>query len=187
MKEILNFLLRTFRVLCTLIVILYFFIVVLYFSLEKINEMKFPSLRGYTYHKINDNYLEPEIKQNNILIFKENSEFKINDIILYIENNNRKVGKIIDITDEKITIDYINISNPKVIYVDTNAILNSNPNSLEEINYLYKEDIFGTMIYNNNIFSKVVNILTHWITLIIMIIFIVIIPNKTYKRFKFVQ
>lgn len=188
MKEVINYFLRFFRVLCTLIVILYLFVIVLYFALEKINNMKFPSLGGYTYHKINHNYLEPEIKEKNILIFKENKEFKVNDIILYMDNNKREVAKIIEITEEKITIDYLTTNNPKYIYTDSSFIpIVEIENPEEEINYIYKEDIFGTMVYNNNTLSKVINILTHYITLIIMIIFIVLIPNKTYKRFEFIQ
>ena len=63
---------------------------------------------------------------------------------------------------------------------DSNLKLNYT--NYKEESIISTDGVLGKVIYNNEKFTKVINILTNTFTLIAMVVFIIIVPEATYKR-----
>lgn len=84
----------------------------------------------------------------------------MNDYVVYKYTNTTKLGKV-----EK--VDKYNI------YVkDDNGVLN-------EYNL---QNVYGKMVYNNDTFSKVMNILTNWIVLVILLFVGTLLPELIFNN-----
>ena len=155
MKNILNFI----RILIIIYLVCITIILVSMFTQKKINKNEFPTLMGYSYMKV-DSDIYSDIKKDNIIILKKSKDVSKNDYVAYKYNDIVKLGKIVK-TDKY-----------KVYIIDDNGVL-------KEYDL---EDIYGKMIYNNDTFSKVMNILTNWIVLVILLFIGTILPELIFNN-----
>ncbi len=155
MKNILNFI----RILIIIYLVCITIILVSMFTQKKINKNEFPTLMGYSYMKV-DSDIYSDIKKDNIIILKKSKDVSKNDYVAYKYNDIVKLGKIVKTDKYKV---YIN---------DDNGVL-------KEYDL---EDIYGKMIYNNDTFSKVMNILTNWIVLVILLFIGTILPELIFNN-----
>lgn len=155
MKNILNFI----RIVIIIYLICITIIFVSMFTQKKINKNEFPTLMGYSYMKI-DSDIYSDIKKDNIIILKKSKNVSENDYVAYKYNDVVKLGKIVKTDKYKV---YIN---------DDNGVL-------KEYDL---ENIYGKMIYNNDTFSKVMNILTNWIVLVILLFIGTILPELIFNN-----
>ena len=149
-----------------LIVVIYLLLLVLiygyYYCTQAFSDNVYPSIKGYSYFKVYNNYLEPEIKDGSIVILKYTELLKEGDFVAFEENGLLKIKKIEEITeDSNLKLNYTNYKEESAISTD---------------------GVLGKVIYNNEKFTKVINILTNTFTLIAMVVFIIIVPEATYKR-----
>ena len=72
--------------------------------------------------------------------------------------------------DEKEHVEKVN--KYKVYIKDDNGILNEYD----------LQDVYGKMIYNNDTFSKVMNILTNWIVLVILLFVGTLLPELIFNN-----
>lgn len=156
MKNILN----VIRILIIIYLVAFTAIMVSMYTKRKVYNDMFPTVLGYTYIKVDTDIYEPDIKKNNIIILKETKAVDVNDYVVYKYTNTTKLGKV-----EK--VDKYNI------YVkDDNGVLN-------EYNL---QNVYGKMIYNNDTFSKVMNILTNWIVLVILLFVGTLLPELIFNN-----
>ena len=157
MRYILNFL----RVLICIYLTCIFVIFISFFVLKEVLNYEYPNIYGYSYYKIKDNNLSPQIEKNEYLLLKSNNEYKKDDYILCKINNNKEIRKIKKVNDDDYEI------------IDTKNNLNN----------IKKDDIYAKVIYRNKTISKVLHIFTNIFVIILLIIYVVKIPSLTYKRY----
>lgn len=152
-----RFLLNAIRVLFAVFLFI-FFIIKMYFIINiKVHENIFPEILGYSYIKVDNDYLSPEINEGDYVFLKYDKNININDYIAFVENEEITLNKVTNINEEEIT-------------VGENYLLNIN-------------DVKAKLIYNNNKLSKTIRILTNPFSVIIMLLAIIFIPQLTYKRY----
>ena len=81
-----------------LIVVIYLLLLVLiygyYYCTQAFSDNVYPSIKGYSYFKVYNNYLEPEIKDGSIVILKYTELLKEGDFVAFEENGLLKIKKI---------------------------------------------------------------------------------------------
>lgn len=139
--------------------LLLFFIIKMYYLINnKVHETIDVDIYGYTYIKVNDDNLSPDIKTGDYIILKRDDNIKINDYVAYIENNSLSLNKVSNINEDEVTLSNSNI--------------------------ISKNDVKFKYIYKNETLNKVLKIMTHPIVVIVMILYIIFIPQLIYKRYE---
>lgn len=156
MKNILN----VIRIIIIIYLITFTAVMVSMYTKRKVYKDEFPTVMGYTYIKVDSDIYEPDIKKNNIIILEKTRAVDVNDYIAFKYTNIVKLGKV-----EK-------VNKYKVYIKDDNGVLNEYD----------LQDVYGKMIYNNDTFSKVMNILTNWIVLVILLFVGTLLPELIFNN-----
>lgn len=157
-KKILNF----FRIIISIYLILYI-IITAYFGINKqIHKISNANIWGYSYIRVSDEYNKNDIPKDRYVILKTSLEYNIGDYVLISENGYQKLKKITNVDNFEYTINYSNIDEESVV---TNS------------------SIIAKVIYNNATFSNLFGFFTNIITILILFVIVVMIPNFTYKRY----
>lgn len=158
LKKILNFI----RIIISIYLVLYI-IITAYFTINKqIHNISNANIWGYSYMKVSDEYNKNDIPKDRYIILQTSLEYNVGDYVIINENGNQKLKKITKINNFEYTTNYSNIDEETIV---TNS------------------SIIAKVIYNNATFSNLFGFFTNIITVIILFVIVVMIPNFTYKRY----
>ena len=150
----------------TYLIVLTFLFVVLYVKKNSYHE-DYPEINGYSYYKIDNATLEPDIRKNNIVILKDKEDIEVGDYVTYLSGEDKEIvlRKVVERNEYRLVVDVTNNY--------------ENKNYKEEI---IIDDVKAKMIYNNNAFSTVMNILLNPVILVILLFLGTIFPEFVFNK-----
>lgn len=163
MKIILNI----FRgLIIAYLIVLTFLFVVLYVKKNSYHE-DYLEVNGYSYYKVDNATLEPDIRKNNIVILKDSEDIEVGDYVTFLEGEKKEVvlRKVVERNEYRLVVDITNNY--------------ENKDYKNEINI---DDVKAKMIYNNNTFSSVMNILLNPVVLVILLFLGTIFPEFVFNK-----
>lgn len=150
----------------TYLIVLAFLFVILYVKKNSYHE-DYLDVNGYSYYKIDNATLEPDIRKNNIVILKNSEDIEVGDYVTFLEGDEKKIvlRKVVDRNEYRLVVDVTNNY--------------ENKNYKTEINI---DDIKAKMVYNNNTFSSIMNILLNPVILVILFFLGTIFPEFVFNK-----
>lgn len=148
------------------IIILAFLYVIFYVKRNTYHE-KYPSLNGYSYYKIDNSTLEPEVRKNNYLILKKNENIEVGDFVAFLDGPEQDIviRKVVERDNYKLTLDVTNNYESKEYRVEKNI-----------------DEISAKVVYNNNTVSSIANVLLNPIVLVILLFLGTIFPEFIFNK-----
>ncbi len=148
------------------IIILAFLYVIFYVKRNTYHE-KYPSLNGYSYYKIDNSTLEPEIRKNNYLILKKNENIEVGDFVAFLDGPEQDIviRKVVERDNYKLTLDVTNNYESKEYRVEKNI-----------------DEISAKVVYNNNTVSAIANVLLNPIVIVILLFLGTIFPEFIFNK-----
>ncbi len=148
------------------LIVLTFLFVVLYVKKNSYHE-DYLEVNGYSYYKVDNATLEPDIRKNNIIILKDSEDIEVGDYVTFLEGEKKEVvlRKVVERNEYKLVVDITNNY--------------ENKDYKNEINI---DDVKAKMIYNNNTFSSVMNILLNPVVLVILLFLGTIFPEFVFNK-----
>ena len=150
----------------TYLIVLAFLFVILYVKKNSYHEY-YLDVNGYSYYKIDNATLEPDIRKNNIVILKNSEDIEVGDYVTFLEGDEKKVvlRKVVERNDYRLVVDVTNNY--------------ENKNYKTEINI---DEVKAKMVYNNNTFSSIMNILLNPVILVILFFLGTIFPEFVFNK-----
>ena len=150
----------------TYLIVLAFLFVILYVKKNSYHE-DYLDVNGYSYYKIDNATLEPDIRKNNIVILKNTEDIEVGDYVTFLEGDEKKVvlRKVVERNEYRLVV---NVTNNY-----------ENKDYKTEINI---DDVKAKMIYNNNTFSSIMNILLNPVILVILFFLGTIFPEFVFNK-----
>ena len=150
----------------TYLIVLAFLFVILYVKKNSYHE-DYLDVNGYSYYKIDNATLEPDIRKNNIVILKNTEDIEVGDYVTFLEGDEKKIvlRKVVERNEYRLVVDVTNNY--------------ENKNYKTEINI---DDIKAKMVYNNNTFSSIMNILLNPVILVILFFLGTIFPEFVFNK-----
>ena len=108
------------------------------------------------------NKVNMNVKKDRYIILQMSSDFNVGDYVIVNENDSYKLKKVTKVDNFEYTLNYSN---------------------LDEETTATNKDIISKVVYNNATFSNLFGFFTNIITVIILFVIVVMIPNFTYKRY----
>lgn len=137
-----------------------------YFTVYKeLYDDKFPMIQGYSYVKVPDDNLSPEYVKNDFVLveFKDDQKVEVGDFVVYLKDNKYPTMKqVTKLEDYIVTLNYTNKKEESTINFDM---------------------IIAKAKYSDPTLSKVLNIITNPVVLIVLLVSVILIPELTYKRY----
>lgn len=148
------------------LIILTFLFVVLYVKKNSYHD-DYLEVNGYSYFKIDNATLEPDIRKNNIVILKDSEDIEVGDYVTFLEGEEKEVvlRKVVERNEYRLVVDITNNY--------------ENKDYKNEINI---DDVKAKMIYNNNTFSSVMNVLLNPVVLVILLFLGTIFPEFVFNK-----
>lgn len=148
------------------LIVLAFLFVILYVKKNSYHE-DYLDVNGYSYYKIDNATLEPDIRKNNIVILKNSEDIEVGDYVTFLEGDEKKVvlRKVVERNEYRLVV---NVTNNY-----------ENKDYKSEINI---DDVKAKMIYNNNTFSSIMNILLNPVILVILFFLGTIFPEFVFNK-----
>lgn len=148
------------------LIVLTFLFVVLYVKKNSYHE-DYLEVNGYSYYKVDNATLEPDIRKNNIVILKDSEDIEVGDYVTFLKGEKKEVvlRKVVERNEYRLVVDITNNY--------------ENKDYKNEINI---DDVKAKMIYNNNTFSSVMNILLNPAVLVILLFLGTIFPEFVFNK-----
>lgn len=148
------------------LIVLTFLFVVLYVKKNSYHE-DYLEVNGYSYYKVDNATLEPDIRKNNIVLLKDSEDIEVGDYVTFLEGEKKEVvlRKVVERNEYRLVVDITNNY--------------ENKDYKNEINI---DDVKAKMIYNNNTFSSVMNILLNPAVLVILLFLGTIFPEFVFNK-----
>lgn len=148
------------------IIILAFLYVIFYVKRNTYHE-KYPSLNGYSYYKIDNSTLEPEVRKNNYLILKKDENIEVGDFVAFLDGPEQDIviRKVVERDNYKLTLDVTNNYESKEYRVEKNI-----------------DEISAKVVYNNNTVSAIANVLFNPIVIVILLFLGTIFPEFIFNK-----
>lgn len=148
------------------IIILAFLYVIFYVKRNTYHE-KYPSLNGYSYYKIDNSTLEPEVRKNNYLILKKDENIEVGDFVAFLDGPEQDIviRKVVERDNYKLTLDVTNNYESKEYRVEKNI-----------------DEISAKVVYNNNTVSVIANVLLNPIVIVILLFLGTIFPEFIFNK-----
>ena len=146
--------------LCAVILIFAYFTVY-----KELYDDKFPMIQGYSYIKVPDDNLSPEYVKNDYVLvqYEDDQKVEVGDYVVYLKDNKYPTMKqVTKLEDYIVTLNF------------------SNKNEESTINF---DMIIAKAKYSNPKLSKILQIITNPVALIVLLVSVVLIPELTYKRY----
>lgn len=143
------------------------FLFVMFYVKKNTYHEKYPSINGYSYYKIDNATLEPEIRKDNYLILKKSEDIEIGDFVAYLDGPEQDIviRKVVERDNYKLTLDV------------TNNYENKEYRTVKEI-----DDISAKVVYNNNTVSSIANVLLNPIMIVILLFLGTIFPEFIFNK-----
>ena len=150
----------------TYLIVLAFLFVILYVKKNSYHE-DYLDVNGYSYYKIDNATLEPDIRKNNIVILKNSEDIEVGDYVTFLEGDEKKVvlRKVVERNEYRLVV---NVTNNY-----------ENKDYKTEINI---DEVKAKMVYNNNTFSSIMNILLNPVILVILFFLGTIFPEFVFNK-----
>ena len=150
----------------TYLIVLAFLFVILYVKKNSYHE-DYLDVNGYSYYKIDNATLEPDIRKNNIVILKNSEDIEVGDYVTFLEGDEKKfvLRKVVERNEYRLVVDVTNNY--------------ENKNYKTEINI---DEVKAKMVYNNNTFSSIMNILLNPVILVILFFLGTIFPEFVFNK-----
>ena len=148
------------------LIVLTVLFVVLYVKKNSYHE-DYLEVNGYSYYKVDNATLEPDIRKNNIVILKDSEDIEVGDYVTFLEGEKKEVvlRKVVERNEYRLVVDITNNY--------------ENKDYKNEINI---DDVKAKMIYNSNTFSSVMNILLNPAVLVILLFLGTIFPEFVFNK-----
>lgn len=148
------------------LIILTFLSVIFYVKKNSYHE-DYPEVKGYSYFKVGNATLEPDIRKNNIVILEKSEDIDVGDYVTFLEGEEKEIvlRKVVERNEYRLVV---NITNNY-----------ENKSYKTEINI---DDVKAKMIYNNDTFSSIMNILLNPVILIILLFLGTIFPEFIFNK-----
>ena len=148
------------------IIILAFLYVIFYVKRNTYHE-KYPSLNGYSYYKIDNSTLEPEVRKNNYLILKKDENIEVGDFVAFLDGPEQDIviRKVVERDNYKLTLDVTNNYESKEYRVEKNI-----------------DERSAKVVYNNNTVSAIANVLLNPIVIVILLFLGTIFPEFIFNK-----
>ena len=148
------------------IIILAFLYVIFYVKRNTYHE-KYPSLNGYSYYKIDNSTLEPEVRKNNYLILKKDENIEVGDFVAFLDGPEQDIviRKVVERDNYKLILDVTNNYESKEYRVEKNI-----------------DEISAKVVYNNNTVSAIANVLLNPIVIVILLFLGTIFPEFIFNK-----
>ena len=148
------------------LIVLTFLFVVLYVKKNSYHE-DYLEVNGYSYYEVDNATLEPDIRKNNIVLLKDSEDIEVGDYVTFLEGEKKEVvlRKVVERNEYRLVVDITNNY--------------ENKDYKNEINI---DDVKAKMIYNNNTFSSVMNILLNPAVLVILLFLGTIFPEFVFNK-----
>ena len=148
------------------IIILAFLYVIFYVKRNTYHE-KYPSLNGYSYYKIDNSTLEPEVRKNNYLILKKDENIEVGEFVAFLDGPEQDIviRKVVERDNYKLTLDVTNNYESKEYRVEKNI-----------------DEISAKVVYNNNTVSAIANVLLNPIVIVILLFLGTIFPEFIFNK-----
>lgn len=143
------------------------FLFVMFYVKKNTYHEKYPSINGYSYYKIDNATLEPEIRKDNYLILKKSEDIEVGDFVAYLDGPEQDIviRKVVERDNYKLTLDV------------TNNYENKEYRTVKEI-----DDISAKVVYNNNTVSAIANVLLNPIIIVILLFLGTIFPEFIFNK-----
>lgn len=143
------------------------FLFVMFYVKKNTYHEKYPSINGYSYYKIDNATLEPEIRKDNYLILKKSEDIEVGDFVAYLDGPEQDIviRKVVERDNYKLTLDV------------TNNYENKEYRTVKEI-----DDISAKVVYNNNTVSAIANVLLNPIVIVILLFLGTIFPEFIFNK-----
>lgn len=143
------------------------FLFVMFYVKKNTYHEKYPSINGYSYYKIDNATLEPEIRKDNYLILKKSEDIEVGDFVAYLDGPEQDIviRKVVERDNYKLTLDV------------TNNYENKEYRTVKEI-----DDISAKVVYNNNTVSSIANVLLNPIMIVILLFLGTIFPEFIFNK-----
>ena len=155
------------RVLIIIYIIILAFLYVIFYVKRNTYHEKYPSLNGYSYYKIDNSTLEPEVRKNNYLILKKDENIEVGDFVAFLDGPEQDIviRKVVERDNYKLTLDVTNNYESKEYRVEKNI-----------------DEISAKVVYNNNTVSAIANVLLNPIVIVILLFLGTIFPEFIFNK-----
>ena len=133
----------------------------------------YSSIRGYSFYYVEDRSLEPDIPKNTFLLLKsEERQYSIKegDYVLYVEEGKTLLKKVMKENVSDVVLDEYVVGYPGDDEIDYTTVK--------------KSSVLFKSIYHSEWLTLCYQIFTNWIVVLILVLFLVLSPSLTYKRFE---
>ncbi len=144
----------------------------LFFTSKKSNG-PYPSIAGYTYYVVDDYRSEPELPKGTVMVLKKDEDTytaKEGDYVLFKNGDLYELKKVMSLDASEDALDEYLVG-----YVTENEA---------DYTTVKKMNVIANSYYHNSVLTIAYHILTNWFVILLLLIFLVLSPNLTYKRFE---
>lgn len=165
--KVFKYIFNIIRVLIIIYLIVLAFLFVIFYVKRNTYHEKYPSLNGYSYYKIDNATLEPEVRKNNYLILKKDEKIEVGDFVAFLDGSQQDIviRKVVERDNYKLTLDVTNNYENKEYRVEKNI-----------------DEISAKVVYNNNTVSAIANVLLNPIVLVILLFLGTIFPEFIFNK-----
>ena len=148
------------------LIVLTFVSMLIYVKKNTFHE-KYPTIAGYSYYKIDNATLEPEIRKNNYLFMKPDDDIDVGDFVGYLDGPNQDlvIRKVVERENYKLTLDVTNNYENKNLRVEKNI-----------------DDIAYKVTYSSTFVSTLLNILLNPIVIVVLLFLGSIFPELLFSK-----
>lgn len=165
--KVFKYIFNIIRVLIIIYLIVLAFLFVIFYVKRNTYHEKYPSLNGYSYYKIDNATLEPEVRKNNYLILKKDEKIEVGDFVAFLDGSQQDIviRKVVERDNYKLTLDVTNNYENKEYRVEKNI-----------------DEISAKVVYNNNTVSAIANVLLNPIVIVILLFMGTIFPEFIFNK-----
>jgi hypothetical protein len=160
-----RFILNLIRVIISIYLCAMIILTAYIMTYKKLYNDPYPLVFGYSYFKMDNDFLSPDYQKNDYMFLKHTEEdvYSVGDYVVYLENGqNVRAKKVTEVNEYMLTLNYTNHNDENTI--DVNEIL-------------------AKEVYSNSTLSKVLHIITNPVVIVVMFIAVLILPELTYRRY----
>lgn len=148
------------------LIVLTFVSMLIYVKKNTFHE-KYPTIVGYSYYKIDNATLEPEIRKNNYLFMKPDDDIDVGDFVGYLDGPSQDlvIRKVVERENYKLTLDVTNNYENKNLRVEKNI-----------------DDIAYKVTYSSTFVSTLLNILLNPVVIVVLLFLGSIFPELLFSK-----
>lgn len=158
-----KFIIKLLRLIIILILAVVATIIILN-SMQSKSKMTYINLEGYALFVVDDDYLKPEFESGDVLLLQNDQEYTatVGDYIFIYDEGMNRVKRITADVGDSYKISYTNNDDEKLIK---------------------KNEVLAKVVYHSEWLTLTYAIITNWIVILGLIVFLVLSPTMLFKRY----